>query len=52
MDGELRAEEDRLQSDRMSRLIRRPTDPPLRLCYDINEFLRDDSVTSAMAATL
>jgi acetolactate synthase I/II/III large subunit len=42
---ELRAEEDRLQSDRMARLTS-DVQPihPLRLCYEINEFLREDSV--------
>jgi acetolactate synthase I/II/III large subunit len=42
---ELRAEEERLQSDRLSRL-RSEAQPihPLRLCYEINEFLREDSV--------
>ena len=42
---ELRAEEDRLQSDRMSRL-KSDAQPihPLRLCYEINEFLSEDSV--------
>jgi thiamine pyrophosphate-dependent acetolactate synthase large subunit-like protein len=42
---ELRAEEDRLQSDRMARLTSdaRPIHP-LRLCYEINEFLRQDSI--------
>jgi acetolactate synthase-1/2/3 large subunit len=42
---ELRAEEDRLQSDRLSRLTS-DAQPihPLRLCYEINEFLREDSV--------
>jgi len=42
---ELRAEEDRLQGDRMARL-KSDAQPihPLRLCYEINEFLREDSV--------
>jgi thiamine pyrophosphate-dependent acetolactate synthase large subunit-like protein len=42
---ELRAEEDRLQSERMSRLTS-DAQPihPLRLCYEINEFLREDSI--------
>lgn len=42
---ELRAEEDRMQSDRMTRL-KSDAQPihPLRLCYEINEFLREDSV--------
>jgi acetolactate synthase I/II/III large subunit len=42
---ELRAEEDRLQGDRMSRL-KSDAQPihPLRLCHEINEFLREDSV--------
>jgi acetolactate synthase-1/2/3 large subunit len=42
---ELRAAEDRLQSDRMSRL-KSDAQPihPLRLCYEINEFLRQDSI--------
>jgi acetolactate synthase-1/2/3 large subunit len=42
---ELRAEEDRLQGDRMSRLTS-DAQPihPLRLCYEINAFLREDSV--------
>jgi acetolactate synthase-1/2/3 large subunit len=42
---ELRAEEDRLQSDRLSRLTfdAQPIHP-LRLCYEINAFLREDSV--------
>ena len=42
---ELRAEEDRLQGDRMTRL-KSDAQPihPLRLCYEINEFLREDSV--------
>jgi acetolactate synthase I/II/III large subunit len=42
---ELRAEEDRMQGDRMARL-KSDAQPihPLRLCYEINEFLREDSV--------
>ena len=42
---ELRAEEDRLDNDRRPRLTSdaRPIHP-LRLCYEINEFLREDSV--------
>ena len=42
---ELRAEEDRLHGDRMARL-KSDAQPihPLRLCYEINEFLREDSV--------
>jgi thiamine pyrophosphate-dependent acetolactate synthase large subunit-like protein len=42
---ELRAEEDRLQNDRMARLTS-DAQPihPLRLCYEINEFLRQDSI--------
>jgi acetolactate synthase-1/2/3 large subunit len=42
---ELRAEEDRMQNDRMARL-KSDVQPihPLRLCYEINEFLREDSV--------
>jgi acetolactate synthase-1/2/3 large subunit len=42
---ELRAAEDRLQNDRMSRL-KSDAQPihPLRLCYEINEFLRQDSI--------
>lgn len=42
---ELRAEEDRLQGDRIARL-KSDAQPihPLRLCYEINEFLREDSV--------
>ena len=42
---EVRAEEDRLQGDRMARL-KSDAQPihPLRLCYEINEFLREDSV--------
>jgi acetolactate synthase I/II/III large subunit len=42
---ELRAEEDRMQSDRMTRL-KSDAQPihPLRLCYEINEFLRQDSI--------
>jgi acetolactate synthase I/II/III large subunit len=42
---ELRAEEDRLQHGRMPRL-KSEAQPihPLRLCYEINEFLRQDSV--------
>jgi acetolactate synthase-1/2/3 large subunit len=42
---ELRAEEDRMQSNRMSSL-KSDAQPihPLRLCYEINEFLREDSV--------
>jgi acetolactate synthase-1/2/3 large subunit len=42
---ELRAEEDRMQNDRMARL-KSDAQPihPLRLCYEINEFLREDSV--------
>ena len=42
---EMRAEEDRLQNDRMSRLTSNAQPiHPLRLCYEINEFLREDSV--------
>jgi thiamine pyrophosphate-dependent acetolactate synthase large subunit-like protein len=42
---ELRAQEDRLQGDRMARL-KSDAQPihPLRLCYEIDEFLREDSV--------
>jgi acetolactate synthase I/II/III large subunit len=42
---ELRAEEDRMQGDRMARL-KSDAQPihPLRLCYEINEFLREDTV--------
>jgi acetolactate synthase I/II/III large subunit len=42
---ELRAEEDRLQNDRLARL-KSDAKPihPLRLCYEINEFLRQDSI--------
>jgi acetolactate synthase I/II/III large subunit len=42
---ELRAEEERLDNDRRPRLTSdaRPIHP-LRLCYEINEFLREDSV--------
>jgi len=42
---ELRAEEDRMQNDRMPRL-KSDAQPihPLRLCYEINEFLREDSI--------
>jgi thiamine pyrophosphate-dependent acetolactate synthase large subunit-like protein len=42
---ELRAEEDRLQGDRIAKLTS-DAQPihPLRLCYEINEFLRQDSI--------